>query len=56
MCKVPGFGGDSDRIVTSVTAVGNRTFVTCRTPLIKKELHMGKIDYVTPSLILLITS
>ncbi|KAL5268418.1 hypothetical protein ACHWQZ_G002322 [Mnemiopsis leidyi] len=40
MCKVPGFGGDSDRIVTSVTAVGNRTFVTCRTPLIKKELHM----------------
>lgn len=48
MCKVPGFGGDSDRIVTSVTAVGNRTFVTCRTPLIKRELHMGKIDSVSP--------
>ena len=41
MCKVPGFGGESDKIVTSITAVGNRTYVTCRTPLIKTELHMG---------------
>ena len=45
MCKVPGFGGESDKIVTSITAVGNRTYVTCRTPLIKTELHMGLLLY-----------
>eukprot|EP00116_Pleurobrachia_bachei_P001734 sb/3461996/ len=41
LSRVPGFGEESDRIVVSVYAVGNRTFVKCRTPLLDSNTTFG---------------